>query len=83
MVNRWFGQRWDCEGEEPAVALFVNDLLQNKKQKKKKTQKKNVLQENRIVLNSFILDLYIPVYSDLNSDCKSFAQISPSLGESI
>lgn len=29
MVYRWFGQRWDCEGEEPAVAVFVHDLLQN------------------------------------------------------
>lgn len=32
MIQRWFGQRWDCEGEELAVAVFVHNLLQNQRE---------------------------------------------------
>lgn len=32
MIYRWFGQRWDREGEELAVAVFVHDLLQNRRE---------------------------------------------------
>lgn len=32
MIYRWFGQRWDREGQELAVAVFVHDLLQNQRE---------------------------------------------------
>ena len=32
MVHRGLGQRRDGEGEEPAVAIFVHNLLKHKKQ---------------------------------------------------
>lgn len=30
MIYRGFGQRRDGEGEQPAVAIFVHDLLQKR-----------------------------------------------------
>lgn len=49
MIYRWFGQRWDCEGEELAVAVFVHDLLQNQREGGR-DRKAASLKEWRIVL---------------------------------
>lgn len=34
MIYRRFGQGWDCEGEELAVAIFIHNLLQIQTEKK-------------------------------------------------
>lgn len=36
MINRRFGQRWDGEGEELAVAVFVHDLLHRQREMRKR-----------------------------------------------
>lgn len=32
MIYRGLGQRWDCKGEEPAVAIFIHNFLQHTEQ---------------------------------------------------
>lgn len=31
MIYRWFGERWNSEGKELAVAIFVHDFLQTQR----------------------------------------------------
>lgn len=42
MIYWWFGQRWNCERQDPAVAVFVHYLLQ-KPNTGKKRQKSRVI----------------------------------------
>lgn len=57
MVYRWFGQRWDCEGEEPAVAVFVHDLLQ-KQNEGGRDRKAVSLKEWTSDFNSLVYDAH-------------------------
>lgn len=58
MIYRWFGQRWDCEGEELAVAVFVHNLLQNRREGRG-DRKAVSLKKRRTVINSLVLDAHL------------------------